>query len=252
VISPGHDAYWSPAERTQVTAARDAGVNVAFFGANAVFRRIRIEPTLAGPGRLIVCYSTSYRRDPMYGRNDALVTSAWRNPPDPEPECSLTGTMYEANPVTAAYVVISPDSWVFAGTGAREGTKIRGLVGAEYDRVNPAYPVPRPIEVLSHSPLMCEGVRSYGDSAYYTHEGGAGVFAAGTTRWVQSLAVPFGQELSPGAHTFTGRVTANVLRAFAGGPAAARHPAHDNLAGLHEWPGDPIAAKRDLWPPVRS
>jgi len=30
----------------QVTAARDRGVNVAFFGANAVFRHIRLE---AGP-----------------------------------------------------------------------------------------------------------------------------------------------------------------------------------------------------------
>ncbi len=42
-ISPGHDEYWTPAERAHVTAARDAGVNLAFLGANAMFRRIRLE-----------------------------------------------------------------------------------------------------------------------------------------------------------------------------------------------------------------
>jgi hypothetical protein len=35
-------------------------------------------------------------------------------------------------------------------------------------------------------------------------------------------------------------VTANVLRAFADGPAAARFPAHDNLDAIHEYAGDPI------------
>jgi N,N-dimethylformamidase beta subunit-like, C-terminal len=40
LISPGHDEYWSPAERAHVTAARDTGVNLAFLGANALFRRI--------------------------------------------------------------------------------------------------------------------------------------------------------------------------------------------------------------------
>ena len=35
LISLGHDEYWTPAERANVTAARDKGVNLAFFGANA-------------------------------------------------------------------------------------------------------------------------------------------------------------------------------------------------------------------------
>jgi len=45
-------------------------------------------------------------------------------------------------------------------------------------------------------------------------------------------------------------VTTNVLRAFADGPAAHKYPAHDNLAAMNEWPGDPIAAQHNLWPPV--
>ncbi|HYS33919.1 MAG TPA: N,N-dimethylformamidase beta subunit family domain-containing protein, partial [Streptosporangiaceae bacterium] len=147
-------------------------------------------------------------------------------------------------------VVVSPDAWVFKGTGARVGTRVRGLVGDEYDRVNPAYPVPRPIEVLAHSPLTCRGIHSYSDSAYYTHSGGAGVFNTGTMRWVQSLAPPYGRELSRDGARLTRTVAANVLRAFADGPAAAQYPAADNLAAMHEWPGDPIAAQHNLWPPV--
>jgi hypothetical protein len=250
MFAPGHDEYWSPPERAHVTAARDAGTNLAFMGANTLFRRIRLASTRLGERRLIICYKTSYLQDPMYGKNNALVTSDWREPPNPDPESSLIGTLYESNPADAPYVVASPDSWLFAGTGVRQGTAFPGLVGIEYDRVNPVYPVQRPMEVLSHSPLTCRGVNSYADSAYYTHGGGAGVFTAGTMRWVacnNGLRL-FG--LNQRATAFTRRVTMNLLRAFADGPAAAKHPAHDNLAAMQEWPGDPIAAQHNLWPPV--
>jgi hypothetical protein len=250
LISMGHDEYWSPAEREHVTSARNAGVNVAFLGANAMFRRIRVAPTKLGPDRMVICYKSSYTQDPMYGKHNALVTSDWREPPDPKPESSLTGTLYESNPVTASYVVVGPQSWVFKGTRARVGTTLRGLVGDEYDRVNPAYPVPKPIEILAHSPLTCRGIRSYSDTAYYTHAGGAGIFNTGTMRWVQSLAPPYGRDLVREDGSFTRKVTVNVIRAFADGPAAAKYPARNNLGAMHEWPGDPIAANHNLWPPV--
>jgi hypothetical protein len=250
LISPGHDEYWSPPERAHVTAARDAGMNIAFLGANAMFRRTRLASTRLGKGRLVICYKTSYLQDPMYGKNNALVTSDWREPPHPDPESSLTGTLYESNPVSAAFVVASPDAWMFKGSGVQRGTRFAGLVGIEYDRVNPGAPVERPIQVLSHSPLTCRGIRSYSDSAYYTHRGGAGVFNCGTMRWVTSLGPPFLFGLNRRTATFTRHVTANLLHAFAHGPAAGKYPAHDNLAAIHEWPGDPIAAHHDLWPPV--
>jgi hypothetical protein len=56
VVSLGHDEYWSPAMRDTMTAARDAGVNVAFLGANACFRRIRFQPGQLGDAREVVCY----------------------------------------------------------------------------------------------------------------------------------------------------------------------------------------------------
>jgi hypothetical protein len=250
LFSLGHDEYWSPPERWNVTAARNAGVNIAFLGANCMFRRTRLASTSLGAMRLVICYKTSYLQDPMYGKDNALVTSDWREPPDPDAESSLTGTLYESNPVDADYVVATPDAWMFARTGVRKGTRFTGLVGIEYDRVNPDWPVERPIQILSHSPLTCRGVNSYADSAYYTHRSGAGVFNAGTMRWVASMGGLRIYGLDPRTAAFTRRVTANLMRAFADGPAAAKYPAHDNLDAMQEWAGDPIASQHNLWPPV--
>src|ERR1700684_1764896 len=155
LVSGGHNEYWTPAERAHVTAARDAGVNLAFLGANAMFRRTRLQQSPLGAAREVVCYKPDYPQDPMYGVDDAQVTSDWRDPPDPDPESSLIGTIYEGYPVDAPFVVSAPKSWVYQGTGAAEGASFPHLVGVEYDRVNPAYPLERPIEVLSHSPLTC-------------------------------------------------------------------------------------------------
>jgi hypothetical protein len=246
----GHDEYWSPPERASVTAARDAGMNIAFMGANTMFRRTRLDSTPLGQNRLVICYKTSYEQDPMYGVNNALVTSDWREPPNPDPESSLTGTLYEANPVDADFIVASPDSWVYANTGVQLGTSIPGLVGIEYDRVNPIYPVNRPIEVLAHSPLTCGGVNSYADAAYYTTTSGAGVFNSGTMRFVASMANLNGFGENSTTWVFATQVATNLLQAFADGPAAAKYPANDNLDAMQEWPGDPIAAQHNLWPPV--
>jgi hypothetical protein len=247
LVSPGHDEYWTPQERQHVTAARDAGMNIAFLGANAMFRRVRLAPSALGPDRQVICYKTSYQQDPLYGRDNALVTNDFRAPPDPDPESSVTGTMYEGYPAVADFVVGDPGAWPLAGTGARRGDRFAALVGIEYDRVTPGYPVERPIQVLSHSPLVCDGVASFADSAYYTHRGGAGVLNVGTMRWVESFGPPtYHWGLTRACGRFTRRVTANVLRAFADGPAAARYPAHDNLAQVHERAGDPIVSGTGL------
>jgi hypothetical protein len=148
--------------------------------------------------------------------------------------------------VNAAYVVASPDSWVFNGTGVRAGTAFPNLVGIEYDRVDPAFPLQRPIEVLSHSPLTSNGASSFSDSAYYTHPGGAGVFNSGTMRWVEAIYGDSPHGITGATPGFVRQVTTNVLRAFADGPAAAKYPARDNLAAIHERSGDPLGSSRSL------
>ncbi len=246
VVTLAHDEYWSSAMRANVTSARDRGVNVAFLGANAVFRHIRFENGPAGDGadrvdRLEVNYKSQYA-DPYNGHNNAELTVNWREPPVPRPESTLTGTFYECNPVKADLVVSNPGSWLWAGI-AQGGTRVPNVIGPEYDRVNPGRPTPAGIEVLTHSPVTCRNTQSYSDSAYYTVPSGAGVFASGTNLWVAALCnVGPRCPTTPQGSRIIQAVTVRLLRAMADAPMGLTHPATSNLPALHAYPGDPVAA----------
>ncbi|HTJ66307.1 MAG TPA: N,N-dimethylformamidase beta subunit family domain-containing protein [Actinospica sp.] len=230
IVSDGHDEYYSATMRSTLTNARDQhGTNLAFLGANAIFRHIRWGSTQLGADRLVICYK-DYSIDPIAATNPSDATQDWRYAPDPRPENALTGSLYQCNPVDAPYVVYDPGNWIFAGTGATQGTSFPGLVGPEYDRVVDIATTPHPIEVLSHSPLTCSGQGSYQESAYYTVASGAGVFDAGTMRWECALGSQCSSHFGSAARQFVRRATLNLLTAFAQGPAGKSHPASDNTA----------------------
>ncbi|MEV7614244.1 N,N-dimethylformamidase beta subunit family domain-containing protein [Streptomyces sp. NPDC089799] len=234
VVSPGHDEYWTPEQRRHVTLARDTGTNLAVFGANCCYRRVRYEPSALGADRVVVCWKDDYAADPGY-RRGLPPTTDFRRQPAPDPESSLLGVIYEGYPVDAPYVVSHAGHWLLAGTGVRAGDAFPHLVGVEYDRVDTGYPTPRPVEILAHSPVVCKGRASYADTAYVSLPGGAGVFATGTMRWVEALDAsgpPGGKGnhgLGGDAGRFTRVVTENVLKAFARGPAGRARPALDNV-----------------------
>ncbi|GAA2624471.1 hypothetical protein GCM10009863_43700 [Streptomyces axinellae] len=240
LISLGHDEYWTPQQRRHITRARDSGTNVAFLGANTCFRRVRAESSALGPDRTVVCYKTDWHRDPAYPRHPSQVTTDFRAAPRPDSEASLTGVLYEGYPTDAPFVVHRPEHWVFRGTGARRGDRFAHLVGVEYDRVTPEQETtPRPIEIVAHSPLVCNGRHSHADAAYYTVGGGAGVFATGTMRWVEALMAGTSDGgrchgMDARTRRFVTKVTRNVLHGFAKGPAAReRGAAEDNVKEVY-------------------
>ena len=62
-LSVGHDEYWSGQQRANVEAARDAGVNLAFFSGNEIFWKTRWENSIDGSGhryRTLVCYKETH------------------------------------------------------------------------------------------------------------------------------------------------------------------------------------------------
>ncbi len=62
-LSVGHDEYWSGAQRANVEAARDAGVNLAFFSGNEIFWKTRWETSIDGSGtahRTLVSYKETH------------------------------------------------------------------------------------------------------------------------------------------------------------------------------------------------
>ena len=62
-MSVGHDEYWSGQQRANVEAARDAGVNLAFFSGNEIFWKTRWENSIDGSGtpyRTLVSYKETH------------------------------------------------------------------------------------------------------------------------------------------------------------------------------------------------
>ena len=229
VISLGHDEYYSTSMRDGLERARDGGVNIAFFGANAIYRKIRLEPSPLGPSRRQVNYRVA-SEDPLNGRQPSEVTVSWRDGPSSKPESALIGQMYECNPVEADMVIVDAGAWMFDGSGLENGDKLPDAIGNEYDRVMPESPTPDNIQVVAHSPVTCRGKRSYADATYYTAASGAGVFAVGTFWWIPPLKT----ECPDGPETDTDcqiqKVVENILRAFSLGPNGERHPSVNNLA----------------------
>jgi hypothetical protein len=239
VVSEGHDEYWSPSMRAALTRARDGGANLAFFGANAIFRKIRFESSPLGPDRIEVNYKIP-QEDPLYGKDNAAVTGNWPTWPAPDPESSLIGQSYVCS-VTSNFpmIVTDPGNWIWRGSGVHQNTELPGLVGPEFDQVNPEEPTPHPIEVVARTPVSCGAPPTYSDVSYYVAASRAGVFDSGTEDWI--CALPGATCDAPGVtepavqHAVQA-ATANVLTAFAAGPAGRAHPAQELLPSTNGRP----------------
>ena len=256
LVSLGHDEYWSWQMRFDgVMDHLATGTNVAFLGANACYRQIRLEASPLGEDRRVICYKDA-QADPIYRSDPKLATGvSWATDPVPYPESEMIGVMYQAYGASAPLVVADSSSWVYAGTGLADGDEISGeprgqqVVGSEFDGFEPALPGPRNVEILAHSPTTSVGGRLWSDASYYTRDGGGGVFATGTASWVQLLwdgsppldnGLSFG--VSPAVVPLT-RITLNVLAALSRGPASASHP---SVANWHRFYSPDTPAVRSV------
>jgi hypothetical protein len=178
VMTAGHDEYWTTRIRDAFEQARDQGVNLAFMGANVGFWQMRYEDA----GRTIVEYRQP-QLDPE--SNPALKTVQFRRLDPPRPECELRGVnwwggigaRHDYMPVASSL----GDRW-FRNTGFTESSVLRGLVGYEWDAVEPACNVPTPT-VLFH----WEGTPTNADAVRYTAPSGAIVFSAGSLQFSWGL-----------------------------------------------------------------
>jgi hypothetical protein len=228
LITLGHDEYWSKAMFDGAEGARNAGVNLAFLGANAVYRQVRFEPSALGADRRMVNYRST--ADPIRRVDPAQTTVSFRDSPVNRPEAQLIGQQYQCNPVRADGVVVEGGSWIWAGTGLGEGAHIEILVGSEYDQYVHGQGGPDNVEIVAHSPVVCRGKDAYSDVTYYTAISGAGVFATGTNYWVSKLNPPGFPESPYNPVIVT--ATRNVILAFGLGPAGVQHPSVPNWQSL--------------------
>jgi hypothetical protein len=236
IVSMGHDEYWSVPMRRGLLAARDKGINIVFLGANAIFRRIRLERSPLGIDRQEVNYR-DVALDPFRSIDPAQVTTNWDSAPVPQPPAALVGQSSAGYNLAASPdgVVVDSSSWIFAGTGLHNGDHIRHLISNEFDGVDAMWPTPPTIEVLFHSPLPPAPFNhSYTDVTYYTTPSGAGVFATGDIGWSCKLydGGCIGPVPTSTPDLAVQQITRNVLQAFSAGPAGHAHPSIPNLRRL--------------------
>ncbi|MGH3630747.1 MAG: N,N-dimethylformamidase beta subunit family domain-containing protein [Sciscionella sp.] len=231
IIVTAHAEYLSAVERARLTAARNAGTNIFFANANSVFWRVRLHPGIdgTGPDRLVVGYKDA-ALDPQAKSDPRGATDKYRNPPDADPEESLTGARYECYPVNSAMVVVDPTWWGFRGTGAHQGSSYPLIVGDEGDRAAANRWAPHPLQILSYSPFSCRGTPDHTTMTYYTTPSGAGVIDTATERWTCDFSPICAQPRVPlASRRFARMVMANVLLQFARGPVGKVHPARNTI-----------------------
>jgi len=228
LVSLGHDEYWSQAMRAGVETAVQQGLNVAFLGANACYRQIRLEPSPLGPDRYQVCYKSA-AEDPATGKDNAVVTVNWEQSPVSNPEAQMTGCSYQDIDALADMVIADPASWALAGTGLKAGQHLPHAVQGEFDRYVPGSSAPPDVDVIAHSPVRNRG-NSFSDVTWYTAPGGGGVFDTGNATWVGQMAdaplIPSNvvSAAVPAVTPYLLRIMMNVYSVLGSGPAGATHP----------------------------
>jgi N,N-dimethylformamidase beta subunit-like protein len=189
-FSAGHDEYWSKEMYDAAETARDAGVNLAFFGANDVYWQVRFEASAGGTANRVMVSYKDGNIDPVQGPTTTLL---WRDPPVNRPEQSLIGVMFTSEVSwgnNVPYVTTNSGQWAYAGTGLKDGDSVPGLVGTEMDRLMSNYPPPTAISqtLLSNSPFVNSGgAADYANSSLYQAPSKAWVFATGTSSWSWAL-----------------------------------------------------------------
>ncbi len=244
LLSLDHDETWSYSERMAVQNAVVHGVNIVFFGAAAMVRHVRLQASPLGADRQEVDYRNA-AEDPLAGvANPMQVTgNTWESPPTRWPPTAQIGVEYSGylSPgLSAPMVITDASSWVFHGTGLRNGSSIRGAIASDFDHVVASSLTPANLEVLAHSPIgVGQGTVSgrtwngvtYSDMVYFTNpHSKAGVIDTGNNVWIGDLHLCSSAVGCP-APVLT-KVTNNILALFGQGPAGAREPSVSNVASV--------------------
>ncbi len=188
-VSVGHDEYWTAEERDAVEAARDAGVNLAFFGGNEAYWQARLGASSGGADARVLTAYKDAKLDPMTGTTPKDASVLFSDALVSRPQSLLSGVAYGSNatPDYQPWRAAGTDAWVFANTGISAGTSFPGIVGYEYDRMAAPSQRPRRLTVIGSSSVRGFLGTDTASSTLYQADSGATVFAAGTIAWSWGL-----------------------------------------------------------------
>ena len=264
-LTAGHDEYWSGQQRANVTAARDAGVNLAFFSGNEMFWKTRWEPSIDGsdtPNRTLVTYKETHYDATVDPQDPPTWTGSWMDPrfsppgDGGNPQNALTGQLFDVNSGSTDITVPSQYSKLrfwrntpVAGLSPGGSTRLAAGsndLGYEWDvDADNGFRPPGLMDMSSTTSTNAQVFTDYGtttqDNSTATHHltlyraaSGALVFGAGTVQW------SYGLDQAPGA----GNAGSLTL------PDAAMQQATVNL--LADMSAQPATLMQELTPATAS
>ena len=204
-LSVGHDEYWSAGQRDNVEAAREAGVDLAFFSGNEVYWKTRWENSIDGsntPYRTLVTYKEGDKGEFTCGTKcdpTNVWTGLWRTGEAYDagrPENELTGQISWVEDRTNIEVPAADGKLRFwrntpvANLSAGQRASLpQGTLGYEWDYEQPEYAEFYPEGRITMSETTRNGKTH--KLSLYRDANGAGpdalVFGAGTVQWSWGL-----------------------------------------------------------------
>ncbi|WP_270886707.1 DUF4082 domain-containing protein [Pedococcus sp. 5OH_020] len=220
-LSVGHDEYWSGSQRANVEAARDNGVDLAFFSGNEVFWKTRTESSVDGTAtanRTLVCYKETHYDGVVDPKDPPTWTGTWADPrfsPPADggrPQNGLTGQLFLVNSgttdikVPAQYSKLrfwrnTPVAGLTTGQTVTLGSGL-GTLGYEWDEEpDNGFRPAGLLDLSSTTSTSAEIFTDYGSTvktgstathhlSLYRAASGALVFGAGTVQWSWGLGDP--------------------------------------------------------------
>ncbi|WP_410001492.1 DUF4082 domain-containing protein, partial [Rhizobium leguminosarum] len=227
-IDAGHDEYWSGQQRTNVEAARDAGVNLMFWSGNEVYWRTRWGNAYSADGtpyRTLISYKETWSPSASIDPSNEW-TGTFRDPRlsppavgGGNPENSLTGQLFKVDDVgsnLAAIKVGYDDAnlrfWRNTSVAnlqpGQTATLTKNYLGYEWDEAvdngfDPAGLVKLSSTTLPVSTYLLDYGNTTGNATathnltLYRAPSGALVFGAGTVYWTWGLSDNHDKEATP-------------------------------------------------------
>jgi Domain of unknown function (DUF4082)/Bacterial Ig domain len=217
-MDAGHDEYWSGQQRANVTAARDAGVNLAFFSGNEIFWKTRWEPSIDGsstPNRTLVTYKETHYNAQVDPKDPPTWTGTWMDPrfsppgDGGNPQNALSGQLFDVNSGTTDITVPARYSKLrfwrntrVASLASGQSTTLDqgvGVLGYEWDvDADNGFRPPGLFDMSATTNHSAEVFTDYGSNTklnstathhltLYRATSGALVFGAGTVQWSWGL-----------------------------------------------------------------
>jgi hypothetical protein len=212
-VKAGHDEYWTASEVTNVTAARNAGVNLAFFTGNEVYWKTRWAPDAAGEAdRTLITYKESLDSAVTDPNGPSTWTGSWMDPrfsppgDGGHPQNALTGQIWTVNagtgPISVPYQHAKLRFWRNTSMAnlqpGQSVTLAPETLGYEWDQdVDNGFRPAGEIDLSSTTMTAPQVITDYPEDlaqetlthhlTLYRTTSGALVFGAGTVQWAWGL-----------------------------------------------------------------